>query len=103
MLRVAKLPYKARVYINNQVLVPAYLVKTLGIENVRYADITIGFNGFTITLEKVKLLRPKSTASRQFTIPKSIRERYGVRPFDEVVVLDIKPITYWQGNGAENP
>jgi bifunctional DNA-binding transcriptional regulator/antitoxin component of YhaV-PrlF toxin-antitoxin module len=98
MLRVAKLPYKVRVYINNQVLVPAYLVKALGIEGVRYADITIEFKGFTITLEKTKLLRPKSTASRQFTIPKPVRERYGVRPFDEVVVLDIKPVTYWQGN-----
>jgi hypothetical protein len=103
MLRVAKLPYKARVYINNQVLVPAYLVKALGIEGVRYADITIEFNGFTIALEKVKLLRPKDTASRQFTIPKPIRERYGVGPFDEVVVLDIKPVTYWQGNDTENP
>ncbi len=103
MLRVERLPYKARVYINNQVLVPAYLVKALGIEGVRYADITIGFNGFTITLEKVKLLRPKGTASRQFTIPKDVRERYGVKPFDEVVVLDIKPVTYWQGNDTENP
>jgi bifunctional DNA-binding transcriptional regulator/antitoxin component of YhaV-PrlF toxin-antitoxin module len=98
MLRVAKLPYKARVYVNNQVLVPAYLVKALGIEGVRYADITIGFKGFTITLEKVKLLRPRQTASRQFTIPKPIRERYGVGPFDEVVVLDIKPYVY-----TENP
>jgi bifunctional DNA-binding transcriptional regulator/antitoxin component of YhaV-PrlF toxin-antitoxin module len=98
MLRVAKLPYKARVYVNNQVLVPAYLVKALGIEGVRYADITIGFRGSTITLEKVKLLRPKGTASRQFTIPKPVRERYSVGPFNEVVVLDIKPYVY-----TENP
>jgi bifunctional DNA-binding transcriptional regulator/antitoxin component of YhaV-PrlF toxin-antitoxin module len=103
MLKVAKLPYRTRVYINNQVLVPACLVKSLGIEGVKYADITIGFNGFTITLEMVKLLRPKSTASRQFTIPKPIRERYGIRPLDEVVVLDIKPAVYQQGNGVENP
>ena len=97
------MPYKARVYINNQVLVPACLVKALGIEDVRYADIIIEFKGFSITLEKVKLLRPRQTASRQFTIPKPIRERYGVRPFDEVVVLDIKPVTYCQSDDAENP
>jgi bifunctional DNA-binding transcriptional regulator/antitoxin component of YhaV-PrlF toxin-antitoxin module len=101
MLKVAGLPYKARVYINNQVLVPARLVKALGIEGVRYADITIGFNGSTITLEKVKLLRPKSTSSRQFTIPKPIRERYGIRPLDEIEVLNIKPVTY--RNDTENP
>ena len=33
------LPYRARVYVNNQVLVPATVVKTLGIEDVRYDPI----------------------------------------------------------------
>ncbi|GAB6944195.1 hypothetical protein [Vulcanisaeta sp. JCM 14467] len=85
------LPYRARVYVNNQVLVPASVVRTLGIEGVRYVDVTIRFRGFTIELRGVRLLRAGNTASRQFTIPREVRERYGIGPMDMVEVLDIRP------------
>ena len=87
---VTQLPYKVRVYINNQVLIPAILVKSLGIVGARYADVVIKYGGSAIELRGVKLLRTRHTASRQFTIPKDARERYGIRPLDEVEVLDIK-------------
>jgi len=85
------LPYKTRVYINNQVLLPAGLVRALGIEGVRYADVVIRHGNVVTVLKRVKLLRTKHTASRQFTIPKGVREEYGIKPLDEVVILSIKP------------
>ncbi len=89
--RVIKLPYRVRVYLNNQVLIPASLVRALGISGLRYAIITISYNGVQITLRGVKLLRTRHTDSRQFTIPKDVREAYGIRPGDEVEIIDIKP------------
>ena len=89
--RVTKLPYKVRVYLNNQVLIPASLVRVLGISGLKYAVITISYNGVPITIKGVKLLRTKHTDSRQFTIPREVREAYGIRPGDEVEILDIKP------------
>ncbi|MGC9180716.1 MAG: AbrB/MazE/SpoVT family DNA-binding domain-containing protein [Vulcanisaeta sp.] len=86
------LPYKTRIYINNQVLLPAKLVRMLGIEWARYADITIRHNDRVITLRRVALLRTRHTASRQFAIPREVRERYGIRPLDDVEVLNITPI-----------
>ncbi|MDT7969303.1 MAG: AbrB/MazE/SpoVT family DNA-binding domain-containing protein [Vulcanisaeta sp.] len=88
---ITKLPYTTKIYINYQVLIPASLVKALGIENAWYADITIEYFGQEITLKKVKLLRTRNTASRQFTVPKDAREKYGIKPLDEVKVIDIKP------------
>ena len=90
-LRITSLPYETTVYINNQVLIPANLVRTLGIEHLRYADITLEFNGFTVELKGVRLLRPKNTAARQFTIPRSVRETYGIMPFHRVKVVKIEP------------
>ncbi len=58
------LPYKTKIYINNQVLLPAKLIKMLGIEWARYADITIKHNDRVITLRRAALLRTRHTSSR---------------------------------------
>ena len=89
---VGGLPYRARVYINGQVLLPASLVRVLGIEWARYADITIRHGGSVITLSGVLLLRTKHTASRQFTIPRRVRDKYGIKPLNEVEIIDVKPV-----------
>ena len=86
------LPYKTKIYINNQVLLPAKLIRMLGIEWARYADVTIRHNDRVITLKHAALLRTRHTASRQFTIPREVRERYGIRPLDDVEILDIRPV-----------
>ncbi len=88
---VGGLPYRTKIYINNQVLLPARLVRALGIEWVRYADITIRHGGRIIELSNALLLRTRHTASRQFTIPKDVRERFGIRPLDEIEIIQIKP------------
>ncbi len=89
---IEELPYKARVYINNQVLLPARLVKALGIEWAKYAEITIKYKDCVITLKQVALLRTRHTASRQFTIPKEVRDKYGIMPLDEIEVIGIRPL-----------
>jgi len=88
---VTSLPYTAKVYINNQVLLPAGLVRALGIEGVRYADVVIRHGDAVAVLKCVKLLRTRHTSARQFTIPKGVRGKYGIKPLDEVVILSIKP------------
>jgi hypothetical protein len=85
------LPYRTRVYLNNQVLLPASLIKTLGIEDADYADVIIRFNGKLIEIRGVKLLRNRRAVSRQFTIPREVREKYGVGPLDEVEIVQVKP------------
>ncbi len=77
---ITKLPYVTKIYINYQVLIPASLVKALNIENVTYANITIKYRGLEIEIPQVRLLRTRNTASRQFTIPKEVREKYGISP-----------------------
>jgi AbrB family looped-hinge helix DNA binding protein len=90
-IRVTKLPYKVRVYLNNQVLIPASLVRILGISGLRYAVITVAYNGVVVKLRGIKLLRTKHTDSRQFTIPREVREAYGIKPGDEVEIINIEP------------
>ncbi len=90
-LLVNGLPYRTKVYINNQVLLPARLVRDLGIDWAHYADITIKYNDKIIELRNVLLLRTRRTASRQFTIPREVRERLGIRPLDEVEILQVRP------------
>jgi hypothetical protein len=85
------LPFRTRVYLNNQVLLPASLIRTLGIEGAYYADVIIRFNGELIEIRDVKLLRNRRAVSRQFTIPREIREKYGVGPLDEVEIVQVKP------------
>ena len=95
MMRLRKtvngLPYRTRVYLNNQVLLPASLIRALSIEGVRYADVIIRFNGKLIEIRDVKLLRNRRAVSRQFTIPREVREEYGVGPLDEVEIVQVKP------------
>ncbi|WP_054857897.1 AbrB/MazE/SpoVT family DNA-binding domain-containing protein [Vulcanisaeta sp. JCM 16159] len=90
-LPVSELPYTIKVYINNQVLIPANLIRSLALDKVKYADIIIEYNGQRIKLSNVKLLKTKHTMSRQFTIPREVREKYGIKPFDEVVIQMIIP------------
>ena len=95
MMRLKKLvnglPYRTRVYINNQVLLPANLVRALGIEGADYADVIIRFNDKLIEIRNAKLLRNRRAVSRQFTIPREVREEYGVGPLDEVEIVQVKP------------
>lgn len=86
---VDQLPYKVRVYINNQVLIPAKLIRNLGIVNIKYANVVFKCRGSIITLKGVKLLRTRHTDSRQFTIPKEVRSKYSIKPGDEVEVINI--------------
>jgi bifunctional DNA-binding transcriptional regulator/antitoxin component of YhaV-PrlF toxin-antitoxin module len=90
-LPINGLPYMMRIYINNQVLIPANLVRSLGLDRVRYADIIMEYNGQKIELGNVRLLKTRHTDSRQFTIPREVRERYGIKPFDEVIIHMIIP------------
>jgi hypothetical protein len=85
------LPFKTKVYLNNQVLLPASLVRALGIEGAYYADVIIRFNGKLIEIRDVKLLRNRRAVSRQFTIPREVREEYGVGPLDEVEIVQVRP------------
>ena len=87
------LPYRARIYINSQVLLPAALVRSLGIERARRADITIRHGDRVITLKGILLLRTRHTASRQFTIPREVRDKYGIKPLDEVEIIDVRPVS----------
>jgi len=85
------LPHRARVYINNQVLLPANLVRSLNLQNVAQVDIRLKYKDEEVELKNVKLLRTRHTDSRQFTIPKGVRMRLGIKPGDEVEILDVRP------------
>jgi bifunctional DNA-binding transcriptional regulator/antitoxin component of YhaV-PrlF toxin-antitoxin module len=85
------LPFRTRVYINNQVLLPASLIKALGIEGAMYADVVIKYGDKVIEVRNAKLLRTRHTSARQFTIPREVREKYGVGPLDEVEIVQVKP------------
>ncbi len=84
------MPYGARVYINNQVLLPASLVRLLNMVHVRYVDMVVQHKGDKIELRGVKLLKTRHTDSRQFTIPKEIRDKFGIRPGDKIVIVEIR-------------
>jgi bifunctional DNA-binding transcriptional regulator/antitoxin component of YhaV-PrlF toxin-antitoxin module len=88
---VTTLPFTVRLYINNQVLLPASLVRALGITHIRFADVDLEYKGFMIELKGVRLLRTRHTDSRQFTIPRGVRELYGIGPGDTIKVLSIRP------------
>ena len=72
-------------------LVPANLVRSLGLDKVKYVDVVMEYNGYKIEINNVRLLRTRHTASRQFTIPREIREKFGIKPFDEVTIHMIVP------------
>ena len=90
-LNITKLPYEIKVYMNNQVLIPAQLVRTMGLTDATYSKITFEYNNKVYNIQ-VKLLRTKYTDSRQFTIPKDIRMIAGLRPGKTIKVLNIEKI-----------
>lgn len=89
---ITQLPYRVRVYVNNQVLVPAQLVRALGLTTAKYVKVVLRkvSSNTVFEIPCAKLLRTRHTDSRQFTIPKDLREKYGIRPGDEVEVLEIQ-------------
>ena len=90
-LNIETLPYSVRVYANNQVLIPARLVRKLGMQAARFALVKIRIKEQVYEL-RVRLLRTKYTDSRQFTIPKEIREKHGSLAGTIVEVLEILPL-----------
>jgi len=88
---VSELPYNVKVYVNNQVLIPAKLVRSLGIEGAKRARVTFEYEGAVETVE-VNLLKTRYTSSRQFTIPKEVRAKLNLKPDDEIRIIDIKAI-----------
>ena len=90
-LNIKNLPYEVKVYMNNQVLIPAQLTRALKLTDAVYSKIKFEYNNQTYDIE-VKLLRTKYTDSRQFTIPKEIRTRIGLLPGKKIKILDIRKI-----------
>ncbi len=88
---VKGVPYEAKVYLNNQVLIPASLVRALGLQEARVARITLEYEGQELTID-VRLLKTRHTDSRQFTIPKSARDKYGILPGAVVKVIKIEAV-----------
>ncbi|RLE70496.1 MAG: AbrB/MazE/SpoVT family DNA-binding domain-containing protein [Thermoprotei archaeon] len=88
---IRSLPYEVKIYLNNQVLVPASLVRALGLREARRARVTLEYEGTEFSID-VKLLRTRYTDSRQFTIPREARERYGLKPGLTVKVKKIEPL-----------
>ncbi len=90
-LGIESLPYRVKMYSNNQVLVPASLVRKLGFQDVLEAQVTIRYAGLEYTFV-TKFLKTKYTDSRQFTVPKELREKMKIQPGAEIEVVDIKPL-----------
>lgn len=79
-------------YLNNQVLIPAKVVRVLRLRRARVACITLEYNGAEIVFDAA-LLRARHTDARQFTIPMSIGEKYGIAPGARVKVKKIEVIS----------
>jgi len=88
---ITKLPYKIKMYMNNQILIPARLVRALGIGDAEKAKITIKYKNKQVEIE-AKLLKTRYTDSRQFTIPKPVREELKLIPGEEIEIINIKPL-----------
>lgn len=88
---IESLPYRVKLYSNNQVLVPASLVRKLGLQTVTRVRVVIRYMGVEHTFT-AKLLKTKYTDSRQFTVPKDLRERISLMPGSEIEVLNIEPL-----------
>ena len=98
---ITSLPYRVKVYINNQVLVPAQLVRALSLTGAKYVRVKIRKTdtGTVIEIPRVRLLKTRHTDSRQFTIPKDIREKYSIKPGDELEVLELQRVKTVEGDG----
>mgnify|MGYP001770814368 CR=1 FL=1 len=84
------LPFETVVYATGQVPIPARIARELGLEPWDYADVTIEFNGMRVRLGRVRLVRTHAF-SRRFTIPKEVRDFYGIKPFTSVRVVEVRP------------
>ncbi len=91
-IKAGSLPYRTRVYINNQVLIPSSIIKSLGIEKSLFVNVIIRHGSSVIRINGVKLLRNRRALSRQFTIPREIREAFNIMPLDEIEIIHIEPI-----------
>ena len=89
---IESLPYTIRVYSNYQVLIPARLVRKLGIQKYKFAKIKIKIGDNTVVIT-ARLLRTRFTDSRQFTVPKEIRSKYGIKPGERITILEIEPVS----------
>lgn len=90
-LNIDSLPYSIRLYSNNQVLIPARLVRKLGLQDLKFAVVKIRVEGNEHVL-RVRLLRTRYTDSRQFTIPKELREKYKLKAGAIIDVIDVAPL-----------
>ncbi|GAB6948175.1 hypothetical protein JCM16161A_23050 [Vulcanisaeta sp. JCM 16161] len=85
-----------RVYINNQVLLPAGVVRCLGLGGVDFVDVVIEFDGWHVEARGVRLLKPARGRglSRQFTIPRHVREEFGIEPLSqiEIEIISVRPL-----------
>ena len=90
-LPVTEMPFKTKVYINGQILIPANIIERYKLDKCDYANIMIEYKGNKITLKNVKMLKPKAM-SRQVTIPIDVRRKFGIMPNDVITVLSIEPI-----------
>ncbi|MEZ0345012.1 MAG: AbrB/MazE/SpoVT family DNA-binding domain-containing protein [Infirmifilum sp.] len=90
-LNIESLPYRIKVYSNNQVLIPASLVRKLNLQKAVKVEVKIRFGGAEHSFS-VHLLKTKYTDSRQFTIPKELREKISLLPGSEIEVVEIRAI-----------
>jgi len=86
---VISLPYETKIYTNNQVLLPARLVRKLRLKSITKARITIEYKGKIATFE-ARLISMRKTDSRQFTIPKDIREGLNLDPASTIKIVNIE-------------
>ncbi len=56
-----------------------------------FANVVIKYGDNVISINGVKLLRNKRASSRQFTIPREVREAYGIKPLDDIEIVSIEP------------
>ncbi len=90
-LNIVELPYEVKLYGNGQLLIPAKLVKALNIAESRYILVTIRSSRGEATF-KAKLLKTRKTHSRQFTVPKQLRDELNIKGGDVVSVIRLVPL-----------
>lgn len=91
---VAQLPLEARVWVNGQFILPAKLVRGLGLESARRAFVVVEREG-VVEAFAAPLIKPSSSeaATRIVTIPERVRERLGLSPLGgTVTVRRVEPV-----------
>lgn len=90
-LNIVELPYEVKLYGNGQLLIPAKLVRALNLSESRYILVTIRASRGEATF-RAKLLKTRKTYSRQFTVPKQLRDELDIREGDVVSVISLVPL-----------